>query len=157
MTNKWVTFISPDSEHFDPSSLNISCHKEVVEPFVWDNSTKSYVGKIRCYFGDDIVNFTIGTPDNRIVCELEGFIENLESITEANFKVDFSQYHYVPNKKQKIRECLFMLIIFILRKTIAGHHSLEEVIFILIWLIMQHGVNPGNIPMNLRLHLMMLP
>ena len=26
-----------------------------------------------------------------------------------------------------------------------------------IWLIMQHGVNPGNIPMNLRLHLMMLP
>lgn len=56
-----VSIISPDSEHFDPSSLNISCHKEVVEPFVWDNSTKSYVGKIRCYFGDDIVNLNSAT------------------------------------------------------------------------------------------------
>lgn len=103
-----VSIISPDSEHFDPSSLNISCHKEVVEPFVWDNSTKSYVGKIRCYFGDDIVNFTIGTPDNRIVCELEGFIENLESITEANFKVDFSQYHYVQIKAKDKRMSLYV-------------------------------------------------
>ena len=103
-----VRIISPDSEHFDPSSLNISCHKEVVEPFVWDSSTKSYVGKMRCYFGDDIVNFTIGTPDNRIVCELIGFIENLESMTEANFKVDFSQYHYVQIKAKDERMSLYV-------------------------------------------------
>lgn len=103
-----VRIISPDSEHFDPSSLNISCHEEVVEPFVWDNSTESYVGKMRCYFGDDIVNFTIGTPDNRIVCELIGFIENLESVTEATFEVDFSQYHYVQIKAKDERMSLYV-------------------------------------------------